>query len=358
MEEVARIVLALEQPQLAEEVLHFLDRSGRARVVGTASDDRQLQEAIRQLEPDAVVAEPSLTPSSRDRNGCALLTLDTTQSVAALRRAIQAGATGFYLWPAEREELSAAAARVRAPLDVDHDGRASVVAVYGARGGTGATFVATHLCAALARLGHRSVLVDMDVVFAGASAVMGAPDTEPHRTIADLLPLGDDVASRHLEDVLWRHPEGFRVLLAPGDEAAAASIRGSSYRAAIAAARRMCDVVVLHVPRGLDEVARTGLELSDRVLVVLGLDVASFRDGKRAIAAVGVQDRCAFVVNRAARSEISPKDVERVFGTPALAVIPADRSVSAAQDRGRLLPLRGRTGRALTRLARRVMDVE
>ena len=40
MEEVARIVLALESPDVAEEVMHFLDRTGRARVVGTAGTRR------------------------------------------------------------------------------------------------------------------------------------------------------------------------------------------------------------------------------------------------------------------------------------------------------------------------------
>jgi hypothetical protein len=47
MEEVARIVLALETPDVAEEVMHFLDRTGRARVVGTAADAAQLAEAVR-----------------------------------------------------------------------------------------------------------------------------------------------------------------------------------------------------------------------------------------------------------------------------------------------------------------------
>jgi hypothetical protein len=42
MEEVTRVVLALEPPDVAEEVMHFLDRSGRARVVGTAGDAEQL----------------------------------------------------------------------------------------------------------------------------------------------------------------------------------------------------------------------------------------------------------------------------------------------------------------------------
>ncbi|MGZ5292285.1 MAG: AAA family ATPase [Actinomycetota bacterium] len=358
MEEVARVVLALEQPEVAEEVLHFLDRSGFARVVGTASDERQLVEAIRQLEPDAVVAAPSLVPPRGELNGSALLALDVTQSVASLRRAIRSGASGFFLWPAEREALADAAARIRPTFEEGVERSATVLAVYGARGGAGTTFVATHLAAAFARKGRTCVLVDLDVVFADASAAVGVPADETVRTLGDLLPLGDEVSPRHVEEVLWRHPEGFGVLLAPGDALAAVHARGRHYRAAIAAARKTCDVVVLHVPRGLDEVGRTGLDVADCVVVVLSLDVLSFRDAKRAVDAAGLEGKSVFVVNRAHRSEITPADVERVFGAPPIAVIPTDRSAVAAQDHGRLLPGRGRTGRSIDRLARRLTERE
>jgi len=86
MEEVARFVLALEQPEVAEEVMHFLDRTGHARVVGSASDERQLLEAIRQLEPDAVVAAPTFIPSgertlSRIAKYARYVRLETSRSI-------------------------------------------------------------------------------------------------------------------------------------------------------------------------------------------------------------------------------------------------------------------------------------
>ena len=356
MEEVARIVLALETPDVAEEVMHFLDRTGRARIVGTAVDASQLAEAIRQLEPDAVVAAPALVPSRGALNGSALLAVDTTQSVGALRRAIRSGASGFFLWPAEREELANAAARVGRTRDDDVGDPAPVLAVYAARGGVGATFVATHLAVAFAHRDRRCVLIDLDVAFADAAAAIGVPTDEPVRTVADLAPLGEELAPHHVDEILWRHPKGFSALLASGDRQLSPRLSAETYRAAISAVRRSCDVVVLHVPRVLDEVARAGLEVADRVLVVLGLDVLSFRDAKRAIEIAGLEGRCSFVVNRATRSEITPGDVERVFGRPALAVIPSDRAVGAAQDHGRLLPIRGRVGRAIDRVARRVQE--
>jgi pilus assembly protein CpaE len=291
-------------------------------------------------------------------NGSALIALDVSQSVGTLRRAIRSGASGFFLWPAEREGLIEAAARVRPPLGQVAERKARVIAVYGARGGVGATFVATHLAAALARRERRCLLVDLDVVFADASAALGVPEDEPSRTIGDLVPLGDEVSPRHVEEVLWRHPSGFDVVLAPGDGLATLGVHGSHVRATVAAARQLCDLVIAHVPRSLDEVARTGLELADRVVIVLGLDVASFRDAKRVIDIAGLDDRTAFVVNRARRSEITASDVERVFGVPALAVIPADRGAASARERGRLLPLRGRVGRSIDRLARGLVEAE
>lgn len=353
MVEVARVVIALEAPDVAEEVMQFLDRTGRARVVGTAQDSSQLADAVRQLEPDTVVAAPTLAPTRGTLNGTALLALDTTQSVGTLRRAIRAGASGFYLWPAEREELASAAARIAPSAEEARADLAPVVAVYAPRGGAGATFVATHLAAAFVRRGRRSVLVDLDRVFADVSAAIGVPADEDVRTIADLAPLGDEVGRQHVEEVLWEHAAGFSALLSPAEPLPARRV-GETYRAAIAAVRQTCDLVVLDVPRALDEVSTVGLDGAHRVLVVLGLDVLSFRDAKRAIEAAGLEDRCDFVVNRAGRAEIAPRDVERVFGRPPLAVIPSDRAVASARDHGGLVSRRGRVGRGIERLARRL----
>ena len=364
--EVARIVLGLEELEVAEEVMHFLDRSGRARVVATASDDRQLAEAIRQLEPDAVVASTGLVPERTTRRP--LLVVETAESIRSLRAAIRVGAAGYFVWPREREALAGAAARARRAQDAA--GSACVVAVVGARGGVGSTFVATHLAASLARRSVDCALVDLDVAFAAASGALGAPtgdghpvpDGDPARgegvpTAENLVAFGEDLGPSHVRDLLWRHPEGFGVLLSPGRPDAVPDLGAVVYGRAIAALARAVSFVVLDVPREVGPLTRTALAAADPLVVVLGLDVASLRDARRLIEATGTQDRCAFVVNRAMRSEVTPGDVERVFGRPPVAVIPRDRRVPLAQAHGRLLSVRGRTGRALGRLARELMEV-
>jgi Flp pilus assembly CpaE family ATPase len=338
VEDVARVVLVMEQHDVAEEVMHFLDRSGHARVVATAADGRQLVEAMRQLEPDAVIGQPSLVASDMFRTR-PFLAVDTRESVGSLRAAIRAGAEGFFVWPADRDALSAAAAGTRAgPLALDR--RASVVAVHAARGGAGATFVATHLARAFARRGNSCILIDGDPARGDVGAAIGAPEEQVH-TLADLVPLGAELTPAHLDETLWTHPGGFRVLLSPSAEEAQ-TIEVSNVRRAV------------DLPHVIDPLAISGCETADRIVEVLTLDVLSFRSSKRALDAlrpVGIEGRLGFVVNRASRAEITPRDVVRVFGCEPLAIVPRDRGVTSAQDHGRLVGARSRTGRTFDRLA-------
>ncbi len=352
MDDVSRIVLAMEEHDVAEEVMHFLDRSGHARVVGMAADDRQLLDAIRQLEPDAVVVQPSLVrPDLPQVFVGSLLAVDTQESVAALRSAIHVGASGFFVWPTDREALSRAAALAIASSTTP-ERRALVVAVHASRGGAGSTFVATHLARAFARRGRACVLVDADPLFGDVGPAVGAPQEGVH-TIADLVPLADELAPGHLDEALWIHPDGFRLLLAP-PPADVAAVEARHTVRIVEVIATAADVVVVALPRAVDAETHQLFEAADRIVEVLTLDVLSFRSASRAIdlcPPLRAEERVGFVVNRAGRAEVTPGDVQRVFGRAPLAVVPFDRSVPRSQDHGRLRPVRGRSGRAFDRLA-------
>jgi pilus assembly protein CpaE len=342
LDDVARVVLALETPQVAEEVLHFLDRSGRARVVATAEDGRQLAEAVRQTEPDAVIAEPMLAIAGVEP--APLFALAPRESVASLRAAIRAGAHGFHVWPGEREQLLDAVARTARTRGASPR-TATVVAIHAARGGAGCTFLATHLGQEFARRGTSCVLIDLNVAYGDVGAALGAPDDV--RTIADLAPVEGEVTWEHVEGIVWHG-----AVLTPPSGAAAPS--DQLLRAVVDAAASRAETVLLHLPRVLDPISVWAIEQADRVVEVLTLDVLSFRAASRALEVVSpldLGDRLAFVVNRAARNEITPGDVRRVFGREPAAVIPHDAGVPRAQDHGRLLPPKGRVGRMFARLA-------
>jgi pilus assembly protein CpaE len=353
MQRPTRVVLALDAPDVSDEMVHALDRSGGAHVVATAADSRQLSEAVRQLEPDVVLAEPRLAAGVPASVPC--LTIASRESVAALRAAIDAGAAGFFVWPLERDELVERVRRAGGrPTALVR--RATVAAVHASRGGAGCTFLATHLARAIAAAGHTCALLDVDPDGDDIATALGvSEDAREVHSLADLAAVADELSPEALREAVWTHPDGFHVVVAPregGDPVTVGQTRGVVDVAAAA-----FDVVVLHTARGLDDATRTSLDAADVVFEVLTLDIGSFRGSSRTMARLGVgldDPRWQLVVNRAARAEIVPGDVARVFGRPAEVVIPADHAVPRAQDRGRLVPGRSRAMRVVARLASRV----
>jgi pilus assembly protein CpaE len=355
----ATVVLGLQEQAMGEEILHYLDRLPRVRVVGTASEEASLRGEIQRAAPDAVVVSPELLAS--DLPAPAVLTVSERETTAGLRAAIAAGARGFFLWPEEREALARAAERTARRADAGERPPGKVVAVYGPRGGAGVTFLATNLAGACAERGASSALVDLDVDYADVTVALGiVPNGQP--TLADLVPVMDELAGEHLEKVLYEHPRGFRVLLAPHRPGASDRMEGRHIEAMTALLRRRFDVTILHLPRSLGDRTRSAMAASDVVLFPVTLDVLAFRDARRALDAlrdVDLQDRVRLVINRATRSEVVPDDAERVFGLRPTAVIAVDRSVVRAQNRGELLVGRsGRTARRISALARAILEGE
>jgi pilus assembly protein CpaE len=344
VQDVARIVLAVDSEQLAQDVIDFLDRTGRTRVVDTVRDAQALAAVLERERPDAVVGTPAFVRTAGRLNGSAFLAVATEESVRLLRDAVDAGARGFFLWPADRSALGSAAARTAHPHE-DHRRRASVVAVIGARGGAGETFVATQVAAAFSAGGKETIVLD-----AGRGELawaLGVPADADVRTIADLRPVREEISEEHVRNVLWSHPSGFRAVLAGEGASAAGAARLSDV---LDSTIHLCDVVVVH--------GGAGGVAADVTLLVLTLDVFAFRSAKRLVERFDPVTRWEIVVNRAGRGRVVPADVERVFGRPPIAVLPNERRVADVQDRGDLMPMRGRIGRAVARLAARILPEE
>src|SRR5439155_9773047 len=169
-------------------------------------------------------------------------------TVPMLRRAIALGAVGAFRWPEERQALVERVRRRR------RDGRSvgstagSVIAVHGARGGAGATFVACQLAASVAASGVPTALMDGGLTFSDVTAALGIPGDEAARTIADLIPVLDELSPEHLSKVLHAHAAGFSALLGPTADAPEGPAPGL-IRAAIASLRESFRMVVVNTPR-------------------------------------------------------------------------------------------------------------
>jgi pilus assembly protein CpaE len=355
------VVLAFEDPALQEEVLHFIDRLPRVRVLDVAGDGSELARSVRDRRPHAVVASPGVLARTPDVDGASVLVVAPAETTAGLRTALQAGATGFYVWPEEREGLGRDAERAAGPPRKEPVGVGRVVAVHGPRGGAGCTFVATNLAAACADRDAETVLVDLDGFGADVTAAIGLPPDNAIPTAADLVPVAAELGEEHLERVLHPHPRRFRVLPAP-HRAGVETLDPAGITAMVRLIRDRFDLGVLHLPRALGAAEIAALDVSDVVLVIVTLDVLGVRAARRAVdmfAELGIEERCRVVLNRAVRGEIVPDDVRRALGLPIAAVIRYDRAVPRAQNRGELVAGRGSpAARQLAVLSRAILQAE
>jgi len=355
----ATVVLGIEDLALQEEVLHFLDRLPGISVAGAAADSDAFVARVGESRPDAAVISPGILVSGASLDGHAsVLVVAEKETTAVLRAALGRGARGFYVWPEEREALARDARRSARVAEPELGTPGRVVAIYGPRGGSGVTFLATNLAAACSRRGASTVLVDLDPFFADVTCAIGVPLVGEVPTVADLVPVLDELTRDHLGRVLYAHPAGFLSLLGPPEASLAAALPPDYAARAAELLRTDHDVVILHLPRALDDACRGALELADEVLVVVSLDVLSFRAAHRAVSylgGLGLTARCRLVVNRAASGEVMPEDVERVFGLRPVAILKHDRTIPRAMNRGELVAGRsGQVGRCLAGLSRHI----
>ena len=353
----SRVAVAVADLEFHQEVLDAIERCPRIDIAGAATDPVRAAEILSLESPDTMVLCPVLAealrhPTTRLRLP-RVLVVAQEMTVPVLREAIEIGAHAVYSWPDEREELLEGAASVPS-AEPDRGGRrAKVIALLGARGGAGVTFLATNLAAVMADCGLRVVLADLDHAFGELSLAVGIAKQEGWRTIADLVPVVDELAPQHVEDALVSHTRGFRALLAakPGTPPPPAGLYGAS----VALLAGSVDVIVLHAPRWSEELGMTAAGLADEVVVVATDDVFSLYGVRTLLAALdgsAGRARRHLVVNRTRRRRLRGGEFEVVAGIPPAATVRTDRAVRVRQDRGELLSSRSRrAGRDVRRIA-------
>jgi Flp pilus assembly CpaE family ATPase len=345
----ARVLLGIRDMALQGEILDYLDRDPRLDIVGAVSELDRLARLLAGEAPHATVLCPQLCrevrhPATAGRAGSIVVVAEEL-SVQVLREAIDAGAQAVFGWPEERAELARTVAALPSEDPLGRAARARVIGVYGARGGAGVTFVATHVAATLADRGRNCALIDLDTSFAGLTVALGIDANDPVRDFGDLVPVADELSLEHVEDALYRHPRGFSVLLGAAEGHETLNIPVGLCRHAVGLLAGSFDAVVLHLSRALDDVTRAAVHLADQVLLVSTLDLFSLYGARRAVGALGLNvpsGRCRLVINRISKASVTPADVRRVLGIDDWIGVRFDSAVARAQDKGELLPIRAR----------------
>jgi pilus assembly protein CpaE len=214
-----------------------------------------------------------------------------------------------------------------------------VVAVFSTKGGTGKTFLACNLAAALAeRSGSQVGLLDLDHDLGDVFAYF---DAEPSRTLQELLTLDDGAdaeAVAQLGTPLAKGITGFGSRPDPRAE----PIPGAAIARMLSKLKEAFAFSVVDATSEYSDHVLAALDLSDAICLVTGLDAIGVRHMSIAVQTLqnlGVgRERLHFVVNRAdSKVDLTIQDIERLLEIHVDSRIPSSPLVPRSINQGRLL---------------------
>jgi pilus assembly protein CpaE len=214
-----------------------------------------------------------------------------------------------------------------------------IVSVFSTKGGTGKTFLACNLAAALAeRSGSTVGLLDLDHDLGDVFAYFGA---EPSRTLQELLTqdeAADAVAVAQLGTPLAKGITGFGSRPDPRAE----PIPGAAIAKLLGKMRVAFPFSVIDASSEYSDHVLSALDLSDAICLVTGLDAIGVRHlsiAAQTLENLGIpRDRLQYVVNRVdSKVSLEIQDVERLLGIRVDGRIPSSPLVPRSINRGRLL---------------------
>jgi pilus assembly protein CpaE len=104
-------------------------------------------------------------------------------------------------------------------------------------------------------------------------------------------------------------------------------------------AKAAYDIVVLDTPPHFDATTLAALDRSDRLALITTMDIPTVKNAKLALQTLNLlqypRERVALVVNRPlARADLRESDISRTLDMPITAVIPGDKDIGIAVNRG------------------------
>ncbi len=209
-----------------------------------------------------------------------------------------------------------------------------VLSVFCPKGGTGKTTVAVNLAVALASLGKKVALVDMDLQFGDVGVFL---DIAKADTISDLVEENNFELSA-IKSYLIRHYSGVNALLAPPAPEYAELIKAEHVERILTVLRAEYDYLIVDMPPAFNDCAITALELSDTVYFVVTEDISTLRNAKicfQVLEMLKVSDKVQLVINKDGISTIGVRDTESALDAKAVLVLPNDqKTTTRAINRG------------------------
>ncbi|MBI4788165.1 MAG: response regulator [Chloroflexi bacterium] len=354
----------IETRENVRKLLYFEDD---IEIVGTASNGREGVELVAKLLPDIVLMDINMpgmdgiaaSEAIAAQNVNAQVIMMSVQGEADyLRRSMLAGAREFLIKPFSGEELAtsirrvyqlSAARRAAAPIAPQPTSASApsppppprggqVIAIFGSKGGCGASTLAVNLAVALREdTKERVAIMDANFEFGDIGVLLNLPN---NRTIADLAGPKLEIDEEIVNASMAGHGSGIKALLAPPRPEMAELITAEHCKTIIEILPKMFDYVIVDLWRSFQEQTVTLLDAANQILLVSTSDIPAIKNAKLFFELTDAlkypPEKTCFILNKEdGRSGIGPRDIEASIKHPVRLTLPKDeRTTLLALNRG------------------------
>lgn len=339
-------------PNNRSELAAFLERFGIVVSAQMATPDslpallgrtESPQLVIINLDPNAGDTLKRVGHFPRQYPGVSFFLMSQTLDANLLMEAMHLGVREFIPLPMSEQKLTAAIERVAAGHGMGK--RANIIHVVPTIGGCGSTTVACNVAASLAKSGHKTCLLDLDLVRGGVASYF---DNRPRYTIADVMDSAEKVDKQLLDNALFVHPtSGLAVLARPDLPEDTQRVTPAGMGRLLGVLGRLFDYVVVDSVMSIDPVYTTIIQATDINLLVMQLNVPSAKNAERFVGCLrrmGIESgKIRILVNRYVKKgcDIEPEEVERALGLQIGWMVPNDfKNAIAAINFGEPVVLR------------------
>lgn len=342
-----RVLILGDAPEATEAIATVLRQEPGISVSTSKAAAGTGVRAVTQSEPDVAVViadslmdtDPLLTIEELTTTGLqTVVVVLTGHQHPRSRDFILAGARDCISPPYERETLVSSLRRVHALETrrrerMDARGKATVrqhpcriVAVHGAKGGTGSTTIAVNLAVALKKLtDERVALVDASLQLADVGVAMNLHGTA---TILDLVSNLHEMDVELLDRVLASHSSGVRVLLGVPDLEHSDAITSQHMRRILTILSASFDYIVVDTCATLDGVGLSVMDQAQKIVLVTTPELPALKNAGRFLALAKTlaysADKILLLVNRAGSHDaITLSEIAKSLGVEPAATVPS-----------------------------------
>jgi len=281
-----------------------------------------------------------------------IILLSRTISAGLLKNAIKLGMADVIQYPLDFSELDPTIEKINkimkqllqnmeeeaAIFGKKPDNRAKTIMIFGTKGGSGKSFLASNLAINIHQATKKSVLLfDLHYDYGDASLIL---NIFPKQTIFDLSMVLDQINPDFLNDFLVGHTSGIKILPAPLDPAQAESIDLSTTVKIFDVLSRSFDYIVIDCPPRFSEEVLALLKKVDSMCVIASMDVSSIKNMKISLKLLEQlkfpSDKITTIINRSnTKVGIEVADIEETIFRKIDVLIPSSIMVPLSINKGK-----------------------